>query len=98
MIARAESRIAGVAWSTLSPRQQGRFTALAQFMFQALDPPEWLLSAMQEDDQLLASVYVVLEGHVHRYFRGDGGEGQKGQDERVLVVHIPRLHVDPARA
>jgi len=88
LIARMEATMAGVAWATLPPVQQGRFHALSTVAVQLNDPPTWLIEACGEDDDLLVSLLGVLESHADRYFRGDREKGDLRAKGRVLAVRL----------
>jgi hypothetical protein len=57
------------------PGQGWRLISTFRVAIQLVEPPRWLLDAVQEDDDLLLAIMGGLERHRLQYFRGDDGEG-----------------------
>ena len=80
----------GVPFDHLPAGVQARFYALSVVSVQGRDLPLWLESWMKEDAELLDAVFVALEGHEQRYFRGDTQEGE--ESKRISRVEISSTH------
>lgn len=76
----------GIPFDNLPSSVQARFYALSVISVQARDLPQWVETWVKEDAELLDAVFVALEGHETRYFRGDSekGEGQE-RSSRVEI-------------
>ena len=73
-------------WELMPPMAQARFWALANISVQLVDPPEWFLRWVEEDDQLLYAVANQLEEHERRFFRGHSTQGDGNPQTDRLVV------------
>lgn len=80
------AKLARAPWGTLPPALQSRAYQLAVCTLQLQEPPEWLLRWLQEDDDLLAEVYLALEDHERGYFRRGDGEGAEAARRTDVVV------------
>lgn len=76
----------GAAWESVPPYIRSRAEHLANFMFQVHEPPGWVVSAIEEDDELLFSIGEALGVHEAEYFRGhDPAGGEDPAKPRVVV-------------
>ena len=64
----------GIPFDHLPSAVQARFYALSVVSVQARDLPQWVETWVKEDAELLDALFVALEGHENRYFRGEFGE------------------------
>lgn len=80
----------GIPFDNLPAAVQARYYALSIVAVQARDLPNWVETWVKEDAELLDALFVALEGHENRYFRGQFGEGE--EQERKPRVEISQAH------
>ena len=81
----------GIPFDHLPTSVQARFYALAVVSVQGRELPMWLETWIKEDAELLDAVFVALEGHESRYFRGDVQEGEESPRGSRVEVSAPHL-------
>ena len=81
----------GIPFDNLPTAVQARFYALAVVAVQARDLPVWVETWVKEDSQLLDAIFVALEDHETRYFRGQFGEGE-------AATGRPRVEISKAHS
>lgn len=79
-------KLARAPWASLPTGMQSRVYQIAVCTLQIKEPPEWLLRWLQEDDDLLAEVYLALEDHERGYFRRGDGESAEAARRADVVV------------
>ena len=86
-VARIAARLTNnTPWELMPPVAQARFWALANISVQIVDPPDWFLRWVEEDDQLLYGVANQLEEHERRFFRGYSTSSDGNSQSDRLVV------------
>ncbi len=83
---RIAADIAGRPWSLLPANTQIHAIALGTLTMQLRNPPEWVLNAAQEDEELAIQLFASCRGHDDRWFKRSGREGGSGEE-------IPRIRV-----
>lgn len=74
----------GLSWDALPALTRQLAVARARCAVQLIEPPDWLLNALAEDDVLALELGGALTAHEDRYFRRDVPAGE-AQARRVMV-------------
>ena len=86
---RVASDIAGRPWNLLPANIQIHAVALGTLAVQLRNPPEWVLSAAQEDEELAIQLFASCRGHDTRWFQRGGSESAEGETRpRIRVTEV----------
>ncbi len=86
---RIAADIAGRPWNLLPANIQLHAVALGTLAVQLRNPPEWVLDAAQEDEELAIQLFASCRGHDTRWFQRSGSEGEAGEKKsRIRVAEI----------
>lgn len=102
-IARIEADMAGGRlWGLLPPQRQSYITAFATVLVQLKGAgkdgalPDWLVTAMGEDDDFLDKLYATVCAHRALFFGADVGSGDGAPAKPRFFVHAPLLAASTA--
>lgn len=79
----------GINADLASQEDRFRFEALSRAAIQLQEPPEWLVSALGMDLDLLIHINGILVEHENRYFRGNARKGEEGQIKARVRSVVP---------
>lgn len=86
---RIAADIAGRPWNLLPANIQIHAISLGTLAVQLRKPPEWVLEAAQEDEELALQLFASCRGHDSRWFRGSGQPDTSSEEStRIRVVEI----------
>lgn len=88
------SDLARRPWDRLPANAQLLYISLGTVSIQLRNPPEWVLDACQEDEELALQLYASCIGHDARWFSGNDGSGESGEESpriRITEIGIPTI-------
>ena len=79
----------GLLWESFAEGDRLRMLALATIAHQVADIPDWLSTALEEDDAILFALYEGVDAHTARYFLGDLDESAEAPQKPRVAVTLP---------
>lgn len=83
------SDLAKRPWDRLPAKAQLFYISLGTVSVQLRNPPDWVLDACQEDEELALQLYASCIGHDARWFSGNDEPSQGGEEiPRIRIIEI----------
>ena len=85
---RIAADIAGRPWNVLPANTQIHAISLGTLAVQLRNPPEWVLDAAQEDEDLAVQLFASCRGHDDKWYK-------RGRQEDTGGTEKPRIRISP---